>query len=117
MNLKIVVIGAGSLSFTPLLLRDFGQFEDLFGSKIVLMDIDDSKLPQVLDIAKRINKVAGANYIFETTTDRKEALENADYALYLESSLIYAVCFLLQAMVISLNLYIFTQKKNGLNTM
>lgn len=81
MNLKIVVIGAGSLSFTPSLLRDFAQFEDLFGSKIVLMDIDDSKLPQVLDIAKRINKVAGANYIFETTTDRKKALENADFVI------------------------------------
>jgi len=81
MNLKIAVIGAGSLSFTPSLLRDFAQFEDLFGSKIVLMDIDDSKLPQVLDIAKRINKVAGANYIFETTTDRKKTLENADFVI------------------------------------
>ena len=81
MNLKIAVIGAGSLSFTPSLLRDFSQFEDLFGSKIVLMDIDDSKLPQVLDMAKRINRVAGANYIFETTTDRKKALEDADFVI------------------------------------
>ena len=81
MDLKIAVIGAGSLSFTPSLLRDFAQFKDLFGSKIVLMDIDDSKLPQVLDIAKRINKVAGANYIFKTTTDRKKALENADFVI------------------------------------
>ncbi len=81
MNQKIVLVGAGSLSFTSSLFRDFCQFEDLFGSKIVLMDIDGSKLPQVLDIAKQINRVAGANYTFETTTDRKNALENADFVV------------------------------------
>ena len=81
MNPKITVIGAGSLSFTSSLLTDFVQFEDLFGSKIVLMDIDDSRLPQILDMAKQINRVAGANYTFETTTDRKKALEDADFVI------------------------------------
>ncbi len=81
MSLKIGVIGAGSLSFTPLLMKDFVQFKDLFGSKIVLMDIDSSRLSRVLNLAERINEVTGAHYAIEGTTDRKKALEDADFVI------------------------------------
>ena len=43
-QVKIVLVGAGSISFTPGLIRDFAKCRSLYGSTIALVDIDRAKL-------------------------------------------------------------------------
>jgi alpha-galactosidase len=50
---KIVFIGAGSARWTSRILVDIFLNEDLRGSKIWLMDIDDFRLNIISTLAKR----------------------------------------------------------------
>jgi len=75
---KIVFIGAGSLVFTRNLVRDVLTYPALADSEIVLVDIDEEKLALVKTVVERI--VAKGNYPAKitATTDRRQALKNAD---------------------------------------
>lgn len=81
MSLKIAVIGAGSLSFTVWLVKDLTHFDDLFGSEIVLMDTDDSRLSRISNVAQRMNEVTGNPFNIGSTTNRREALERANFVV------------------------------------
>lgn len=75
---KIAFIGAGSFGFTRSLVRDilsFPAFEDV---TISLMDIDADRLAYIKQAIDKI--VAAGNYSakVEATTDRIEALKDAD---------------------------------------
>jgi len=75
---KIAFIGAGSFGFTRTLVRDILTFPAMADSTIALMDIDPVRLDS---IKKAVDKIVRAgNYPAKViaTTDRAEALKDAD---------------------------------------
>lgn len=75
---KIAFIGAGSFGFTRTLVRDILTFPAMADSTIALMDIDPERLAA---IKKAVDKIVSAgNYPTKViaTTDRAEALKDAD---------------------------------------
>jgi len=79
---KIVLIGAGSVSFGPRTLADlFVAREALKGSTISLVDINPGSLALVKAVADRANARAGRPFIIEATTDRAAALDGADFVI------------------------------------
>ncbi|MCS7146184.1 MAG: alpha-glucosidase/alpha-galactosidase [Nitrososphaerota archaeon] len=79
--IKLGVIGAGSAVWSIRLVGDLCVTKDLWGSKIVLMDIDKKRLGVVYELARRYAKETGADYKFEQTTERSEALKDADFVI------------------------------------
>ncbi len=80
-NNKIVFLGGGSTQFTPLLITDFIRCQELFGSTIVLVDVDEKKLEVTYKLGKRLLEASGAAYQLERTTDRISALSGADVVI------------------------------------
>ena len=78
---KIAFIGAGSTVFARALLRDLFAFPELHGAAIALMDIDAERLAATEHVARRVAAAAGAKPSIEATTDRRRALDGADYAI------------------------------------
>jgi len=78
---KITFIGAGSMVFATTLVGDVLSFDELQDSEIALMDIDEHRLEQTARVAESMVDNAGLDATVESTTDRVEALEDADYVL------------------------------------
>ncbi len=78
---KIVFIGGGSTQFTPTLIVDFIHAKALYGSTIVLVDLDEKKLGITTDLSRKLIDVGNADYKIECTTDRKAALPGADFVI------------------------------------
>ncbi len=77
---KITFIGAGSTVFARNLLNDIFTFPELHDSTISLFDIDKDRLSTSEIVANNIVKSVGAPAKIEATTDRRKALDGADYA-------------------------------------
>lgn len=78
---KIVIIGACSASFGLGALQDAVQTTDLQGSTLVLVDTDEPRLQVMLKLAHRMNEEAGTGLIIQSTTNRREALPEADFVI------------------------------------
>jgi alpha-galactosidase len=78
---KITFIGAGSTVFARNLLNDIFSFPELGSSTISLFDIDKDRLHTSEIVARNVAKAAEANATIEATTDRRRALDGADYAI------------------------------------
>jgi alpha-galactosidase len=78
MKPKIVLIGAGSHSFGLMMLKDIMDTPQLHGSEVVLVDIAADKLERMTRLAHRLNEIWQADLKLWCTTDRREALPNAD---------------------------------------
>lgn len=78
---RIVFIGAGSMVFATNLISDVLSFDELADSDIVLMDIDEHRLTQTQQVAEAIVENEDLNTTIEATTDRREALQGANYVL------------------------------------
>src|SRR5215510_5864423 len=78
---KITFIGAGSTVFAKNLLGDIFSFPELGESTISLFDIDKQRLKTSEIVARNVAKAAEAHATIEATTDRRRALEGADYAI------------------------------------
>ena len=78
---KITFIGAGSTVFAQNLLQDILSFPELRGSTLSLFDIDPDRLETSEIVAHKVADFFGANAHIEATTDRRRALEGADYAI------------------------------------
>jgi alpha-galactosidase len=78
---KISFIGAGSTVFARNLLQDLFTFPELHGSTIALMDIDPVRLADTEAVANLLADRAGAHPTIEATTDLRQALDGADYAI------------------------------------
>jgi alpha-galactosidase len=78
---NIVLIGAGSVEFTRILLADLVAFPELTDSTITLHDIDEERLATSEQIANQINEVTGANLDVRAHLDRRAALEGADFVV------------------------------------
>lgn len=78
---KIVFLGGGSTQFAPLLIADFIKQKDLYGSTIVLVDVNEEKLKLVYGLGQGLIKHCDAALKLEYTTDRVQALPGADFAI------------------------------------
>jgi len=78
---KIALIGAGSVVFTRNLCNDILLTPALQDSTIVLMDIDPQRLAQAHDLVRAIVDRRGAQARVEATTERRKAVQDADYVI------------------------------------
>jgi alpha-galactosidase len=78
---KTVFLGAGSTVFARNLLGDILGHEELTNSEIVLHDIDLERLSTSELVARRVCESLGAPAKITATTDRRAALDGADYAI------------------------------------
>jgi alpha-galactosidase len=76
---KIVLIGAGSHTFSRHLITDILSYPELRDSTITLMDINKEPLDLMTAFARELVKQYGFNVKIQSTTDRREALEGAKY--------------------------------------
>lgn len=78
---KIAFLGAGSTVFAKNLMGDILSFPELAGSTISLHDIDEERLKTSEKVGQNVAAVLGVNPRIEATTDRRAALDGADYAI------------------------------------
>lgn len=81
MKPTVVIIGAGSVEFTRELLGDILSFPELQSIRIMLHDIDSERLETAEAIAHATARAAGASPEVTATTDRRRALDGADYVI------------------------------------
>jgi alpha-galactosidase len=67
--------------FARNLLGDILGFPELAGSHLVLFDIDETRLRTSEVVARRVAAALGASPTIEVTTDRRRALDGADFAI------------------------------------
>jgi alpha-galactosidase len=78
---KITLIGGGSSTFTPQLMRLFIESKVLPGSTITLMDVDAHRLEVMDTLCKQLVEREGAELQIESTTERRESLAGADFVI------------------------------------
>ena len=78
---KIALIGAGSATFARRLIADVLSWPELSGGDIALMDVDQGRLDLIGPLAARMIRDLGVGAHLTVTTDRKVALEGADYVI------------------------------------
>jgi len=81
MSAKIAFIGAGSTVFAKNLMGDILSYPELQDSTLSLFDINDERLNTSAIVANQINTTLNANATIETTTDRRKAVDGADYVI------------------------------------
>jgi len=78
---KITFIGAGSTVFAKNLMGDILSFPELADSTINLHDTDEERLRTTEIVAHKIATALDVHPTVEATTDRRAALDGADYAI------------------------------------
>ena len=78
---KITFIGAGSTVFARNLMGDILSFPELADSTLALHDIDAARLRTSEIVAHKVAEVLQAQPTIEVTTDRRAALDGADYVI------------------------------------
>ncbi len=79
--MKIAMIGAGSIVFCKTLLNDMFNTLALAGATYALMSPTESKLKRMEAFARRMIVENGVNAEVYSTTDRREAVKDADYVV------------------------------------
>ncbi len=88
-EVKIAVLGVGSLSFITNLVRDLALAKELYGSEVWLMDVDANRFQRSYVLMRKYFQEVGANFTVEMTTDRKGAVKDADFVLNIAFSIGY----------------------------
>jgi alpha-galactosidase len=79
---RVAFIGAGSTVFTRNLIGDLTAFPELQGRlSFSLHDIDEERLRTSEIVANRIGEGLDAPMTVDATTDRRRALDGADYVI------------------------------------
>jgi len=78
---EVTFIGAGSIIFAKNLMTDILSFEELQDATITLMDIDKRRLNRTAAVGEALVQEHDLPAEIRTTTDRREALDGADYVL------------------------------------
>jgi alpha-galactosidase len=80
-GLRVSIIGAGSAVFSMKIISDFCKVSSLSDSNIVLMDIDKTRVENVLVLAKELSQYFGAKLTFEIADTIKGAVEGSDFVI------------------------------------
>ncbi|MCD6510459.1 MAG: alpha-galactosidase [Thermoprotei archaeon] len=78
---KVVLIGAGSHVFGLRLAIDLMSYPELRGLTLSLMDIDKERLEFTARLVKMVAEQNKVDINLQVTTDRREALKDADYVV------------------------------------
>ena len=78
---KIVLIGAGSHVFSRHLITDIVSYPELRDCTISLMDVAQEPLDLITAFARKLVQQHGFNTKIEATTNRRQALDGADYVM------------------------------------
>jgi len=78
---KIAVIGAGSVVFCKTLILDIMATEGLDDTQFALMAPTKNRTPQVEEFLKKVIKKHSLRTEVYVTTDRRDALKDADYVI------------------------------------
>ncbi|MCL2641065.1 MAG: alpha-galactosidase [Phycisphaerales bacterium] len=79
--LKIAMIGAGSIGFTRILLRDVLAVPELADTTFAFTDISQANLDMVAQLCRRDIEHAKLPAKVEATMDRRAAIKDADYII------------------------------------
>ncbi|MCC6444380.1 MAG: alpha-glucosidase/alpha-galactosidase [Armatimonadetes bacterium] len=79
MAIKVAVIGAGSVGFTRGMARDILCVPELQDTEFIFTDINEHNLDMVFQLVKRDIESAGLPARVSAVTDRRRALEGANY--------------------------------------
>ncbi len=78
---KVTIIGGGSSSFVPVLIRRLMQSEALEGARVSLMDIDAGRLGVMQALADKLVASEGSDLRVTSALDQREALVGADFVI------------------------------------
>ncbi|KPP88082.1 MAG: alpha-galactosidase AgaL [Rhodobacteraceae bacterium HLUCCA08] len=78
---KLAFIGAGSTIFMKNIVGDMLHFEALRDAHVALMDIDPRRLAESAAVARKMIATMGTGARVTTHTDRRRALEGADFVV------------------------------------
>lgn len=78
---KVTFIGAGSTIFMKNIVGDMLHFPALRDARIALMDIDPARLAESELVAKAMVAKMGTGAAIEANTDRRRALDGADFVV------------------------------------
>lgn len=78
---KIALVGAGGMSFGPVMVNDVVHTRRLAGTRLVLHDIDERRLQRAYQFACKLNAGAGSPLVLDRTTDPAAALDGADFVI------------------------------------
>jgi alpha-galactosidase len=78
---KVVLIGAGSYVFGKDIVSDLFLYPNVGESTLTLMDTDKERLELATAYARRLVEQQGSNLKIESTIDRRQALDGADYVI------------------------------------
>ncbi len=81
MAARITIIGGGSYHWAPRLLCDFANTPSLADAHVVLHDIDESKLPGMVEFGAALAARRGIPLQVTAEVDRRRALEGAQYVI------------------------------------
>jgi alpha-galactosidase len=81
MSIKVTMIGAGSIGFTRTLMRDLLAVGELADTTFSLTDISEENLSRVAQLCRRDIESNGLAATVLTSTNRREALADADYVI------------------------------------
>ncbi|HEY2429697.1 MAG TPA: hypothetical protein VGI06_12255, partial [Acidimicrobiales bacterium] len=79
--MQVTIIGGGSYQWSPKLMTDLLGTPSLAGAHLTLMDIDPEPLPKMEALFGVANETLGAKATVSTTTDRRRALDGADFVV------------------------------------
>jgi alpha-galactosidase len=78
---KVTIIGGGSSSFVPVLLRRMMQSPSLSAAKVALMDVDEGRLAVMQSLADRLIESESSPLQVTSTTDQRASLVGADFVI------------------------------------
>ena len=81
MSIKVAFIGAGSVGFTRTLFRDIVAVPELADTRFAFTDISRKNLDMVAQLCQKDIKFNKLPATITATTDRRKALEGADYVI------------------------------------
>lgn len=81
MPIKIAMIGAGSIGFTRRLMRDIVAVPELSDTTFAFMDLSQRNLDMVTQLCQKDVDGSGIGAKLIATTDRRVAIEGADYVI------------------------------------
>lgn len=81
MTVKLAFIGAGSTIFMKNIVGDMLHFPALRDATVALMDIDETRLAESALVARKMIATMGTGATVETFTDRRRALDGADFVV------------------------------------
>jgi len=88
-DVKIGVVGAGSMTFIASIVRDLALTKSLHGITLSLMDVNPQRLKRSYLLAKKYFSETNTNIKVEKTTDTRECVKDASFILNLAFAIGY----------------------------